>query len=171
MTDLKMTGNALKGSRPIISFGKEFEENDQNKLMKEILGKVFNVEQNYPKSKPFIDHTLQFSIVDDHVWMRNYQIVEGDGDNKLSLVEIGPRYCMQCIKILTGCFSGSVAYLNEKFVSPNVIRSEEKRELQIEAARKKKINMDSKSRRMNLKQKQTLLDKVFDKDVDVEEEN
>nr|BAN39850.1 ribosome biogenesis protein, putative [Entamoeba histolytica] len=170
MSNLKLTGNALKGSRPIISFGAEFDSSNENKIIKEILSKIFHVEQNYPKSKPFIDHILQFSTVDDRIWMRNYQIVDGSGNEKLSLVEIGPRYCMRCIKILSGCFSGSVVYLNEKYVSPNVIRSMERREAQLSAARSKQITKEKSEEQKNIVEKKSFLDEVFDNEVKIEED-
>ena len=171
MTDLKLTGNALKGSRPILSFGKEFDETNDRRLMKQVISDIFNVQQNYPKSKPFIDHVLQFSLVDDHVWFRNYQIVDGDGNDKLSLVEIGPRFYMQCIKILEGCFSGNVVYLNEKYVSPNVVRADERREAQLEAKRKSKKVKESKAARRELKEEKTTLDKVFDHQFEMSDDD
>ena len=39
------------------------------------------------ESQPFIDHVLTFTIIDNKIWLRNYQIVEENG----SLAEIGPR--------------------------------------------------------------------------------
>jgi ribosome biogenesis protein BRX1 len=41
--ELKMTGNSLKGSRPIISFDASFEAFSHLKLIKEILVSSFNV--------------------------------------------------------------------------------------------------------------------------------
>ncbi|KAL7715580.1 Ribosome biogenesis protein [Entamoeba marina] len=170
MTDLKLTGNALKGSRPIISFGKEFDDTPSNKVIKEVLSKIFNVEQNYPKSKPFIDHILQFSFVDNRVWMRNYQIAEGDKEEKASLVEIGPRYCMQPIKILSGCFSGSVVYLNEHYVSPNLKRRNDKLETLRKIESKRISKAKSQGRKKELPENKDLLDSVFEKEMEVSEE-
>ena len=167
MSDLKLTGNALKGSRPILSFGKEFDESNDRKLMKQVISDIFNVEQNYPKSKPFIDHILQFSLVDDHIWFRNYQIVDGAGNDKLSLVEIGPRFYMQCVKILEGCFGGNVVYLNEKYDSPNVVRADERKEAQLESQRKSRKIKETKTARKELKEEKTTLDKVFDHQFDM----
>lgn len=46
------------------------------------------------------------------------QIVEEDG----SLVEIGPRFCLNLIKIFDGPFSGAVIYTNPHYVAPNKMR-------------------------------------------------
>jgi ribosome biogenesis protein BRX1 len=35
---------------------------------------VFGTPKGHRKSKPFIDHILHFSIVDDKIWFRNYQV-------------------------------------------------------------------------------------------------
>lgn len=46
------------------------------------------------------------------------QIVEEDG----SLVEIGPRFCLNLVKIFDGPFSGAVIYTNPHYVAPNKMR-------------------------------------------------
>jgi hypothetical protein len=43
--------------------------------MKELLAQVFGVPKNNRKSKPFVDHVLSFTMADNRVWIRNYQIV------------------------------------------------------------------------------------------------
>lgn len=40
MDELKMTGNCLKGSRPVLSFDKAFEDKPHWKLLKEMLTQV-----------------------------------------------------------------------------------------------------------------------------------
>ena len=49
------------------------------------------------------------------------------GDSKISLVEIGPRFVLTPIVILESSFGGPVIYENRQFVSPNQIRSEQRR--------------------------------------------
>jgi len=58
---------------------------------------------------------LTFSLLDNRIWFRNYQIVEEDG----SLVEIGPRFCLNLIKIFDGSFGGPVLYTNPHYLAPN----------------------------------------------------
>lgn len=87
MEGLKLTGNCLRGSRPILSFDPKFDEEPHWKLIKELFTQIFGTPKSHPKSQPFIDHVLTFSIVDHKIWLRNYQIVEENG----SLAEIGPR--------------------------------------------------------------------------------
>lgn len=74
MDELKMTGNCLKGSRPILSFDKSFESAPHWALLKELLAQVFNVPKGSRRSKPFFDHVLSFSIADNRIWFRNYQV-------------------------------------------------------------------------------------------------
>ncbi|KAI9313874.1 Brix domain-containing protein [Dichotomocladium elegans] len=141
MDELKMTGNCLKGSRPILSFDKTFDEAPHWRLLKELLSQVFNVPKGTRRSKPFIDHVLSFSIADNRIWFRNYQVIEKNKDNTpdfttkdkgdISLVEIGPRFCLTVIRIFDGSFGGPTVFENKEFVSPNFIRS---------ALRKDKMN-------------------------------
>ncbi|RPB14556.1 Brix-domain-containing protein [Morchella conica CCBAS932] len=144
MEELHFTGNALKGSRPILSFDATFDRTPAMKLIKEVLLHVFGVPKGARKSKPFIDHVLSFTIADGKIWFRNYQVSEVEAPKKtddtdaadkpkskksseqteLSLVEIGPRFVMTPIIILEGSFGGPVIYENKEFVSPNAVRSE-----------------------------------------------
>lgn len=147
MDELKMTGNCLKGSRPILSFDKEFDEKPHWTLIKEMFTQMFGVPKGARKSKPFVDHVLSFSIVDNKVWFRNYQIVEsdpganalskveeaqGDGKKKSSakdaalkqpkLIEIGPRMVLSPIRVFEGSFGGATVFENPEYISPNAIR-------------------------------------------------
>ena len=82
MDELKLTGNSLMGSRPILSFDAIFEQRPQLKLLKEMLTQVFGTPEGHPKSKPFIDHVYNFSYIDGKIWFRNYQVVENTLDEK-----------------------------------------------------------------------------------------
>ncbi len=69
-----MTGNCLKGARPIMSFDKSFDEKPHLKLLKEMILQVFGSPRNHPRSKPFVDHVFSWFVVDSRVWFRNYQV-------------------------------------------------------------------------------------------------
>ncbi len=73
--ELKLTGNCLKYSRPLLSFDKGFESSVHLRLIKELLLQTFNTPKNHPKSKPFIDHVLSFKLHDNRIWFRTYQIM------------------------------------------------------------------------------------------------
>lgn len=147
MDELNFTGNCLKGSRPILSFDKSFELDEKYKLMREMFTQQFGVPPHARKSKPFIDHVMTFSIVDEKIWIRNYQITEpkevqtgeeNEGQKQqLNLVEIGPRLVLTPIIILEGSFGGPKIYENKQYVSPNAVRAQLKRE-QAESARERR---------------------------------
>ncbi|XP_048759824.1 ribosome biogenesis protein BRX1 homolog [Ostrea edulis] len=118
MSELKMTGNCLKGSRPLLSFDQEFDKEPHWSLLKELLIQTFSSPNHHPKSQPFIDHVYTFSIADNRIWFRNYQILEEDG----SLAEIGPRFVLNPIRVFEGSFGGSTLYQNPNYVSPNDLR-------------------------------------------------
>jgi len=124
MQELKLTGNCLKGSRPILSFDKNFDTQPHLMLLKELFIQVFGTPKHHPKSQPFFDHVFNFELLDNRIWFRNYQI-EDDG---ASLVEIGPRFVMNLIKIFDGSFCGSVLYTNIQYVTPSMHRKKLKDE-------------------------------------------
>ena len=80
-----MTGNCLKGTRPLLSFDASFDTKPQWSLMKELLTQTFSTPRNHPKSQPFFDHIFTFAIIENRIWFRNFQILEEDGQ----LAEIG----------------------------------------------------------------------------------
>lgn len=79
MGELKLTGNCLKGARPLLSFDQNFTEQPQLMLMRELLTQIFGVPNHHPKSQPFVDRVYSFTFVDNRIWFRNYQILSEDG--------------------------------------------------------------------------------------------
>jgi ribosome biogenesis protein BRX1 len=167
MAELKLTGNALHGSRPILSFDAGFDSTPHYELMKEMLMQVFTTPLGHPKSKPFVDHVLTFSIVDGKVWIRNYQMADaltkvdevaaaaaaasggaaGDEENPLGLIEIGPRYVLNPVRIFSGSFGGGALWQNPAYITPNTLRSEEKREQSKKFTSRIKANASRKKRK------------------------
>ena len=95
MEELKLTGNCLKGSRPLLAFDSaHFDTDPHYKLLKELLVQIFSTPNFHPKSQPFIDHVINFSVLDNKIWVRNYQIGE-------ELAEIGPRWDIRQGKIVS----------------------------------------------------------------------
>ncbi|XP_043216756.1 ribosome biogenesis protein BRX1 homolog isoform X1 [Amphibalanus amphitrite] len=113
MQELKMTGNSLKGSRPLLSFDTNFTL-PHLQLFKELLTQVFGTPKLHPKSQPFVDHVMTFSWLDQRIWFRNYQIVQETG----ALAEIGPRFVLNPVKVFAGSFQGEKLWENPHFVSP-----------------------------------------------------
>ena len=37
---------------------------------------IFGTPHNHPKSKPFFDRVMNFAIVDNRIWIRNYQVMK-----------------------------------------------------------------------------------------------
>lgn len=118
MGELKMTGNCLRGSRPLLSFDPQFTKDPHYSLLKELLIQIFGVPNHHPKSQPFFDHVYTFMILDNRIWFRNYQILSEDG----ALGEIGPRFVLNPVKIFSGSFGGSTLWENPKYISPAKLR-------------------------------------------------
>lgn len=152
MEEMKLVGNHLKGSRPVLSFSRSFDELPHLQVLKEMLTQVFAVPRGHHKMKPFVDHVTSFSVADGCIWMRNYQITEptdakANSLEGLGLVEVGPRACLNPIKVFAGSFGGATLYANGVYVSPNAVRAEERRnegtkyasKVQEKSARKKHV--------------------------------
>lgn len=145
MDELKMTGNCLKGSRPIVSFDKSFNMSPHYSLLKEVLTQVFSTPRNHPRSKPFVDHVFSFSILDDRIWFRNYQIVKEDG----TLAEIGPRFTLNLIRIFDGSFGGPTLFLNPNYKPPSEYRKIVRNQAAMRHHVKMKAKVASKERKQN----------------------
>jgi len=67
MDELRMTGNCMKGSRPILTFDDNFQKVSHLKLLKELFVDVFGTPRGHPKSKPFVDRVMAFYYADNRV--------------------------------------------------------------------------------------------------------
>jgi ribosome biogenesis protein BRX1 len=139
MAELKLAGNHLRGSRPVLSFDAAFDAEPHLQLLKEVFTQAFATPRRHPRAKPFFDHVISFSASDGRVWLRNYQVVADPekkkaardvGDAGVALVEVGPRACLNPIKMLAGSFGGPVIYDNPTYVSPNAVRAALRRRAQ-----------------------------------------
>lgn len=114
MSELKLSGNCLKGARPLLSFDNQFSKLPYLMLLREIITQIFGVPNYHPKSQPFVDRIYSFTFLDNRIWFRNYQILAEDG----ALAEIGPRFVMNPIKIFADSFSGEALWDNPNYVTP-----------------------------------------------------
>ena len=100
-------------------------------MAKELISNIFNTPKNHPKSKPFIDHVISINYYDSRIWFRNYQILNQheekftakDDIEKLVLIEIGPRFCLNPIKAFEGSMGGEALWQNSQYIAPAKLRS------------------------------------------------
>lgn len=174
MDELRLTGNCMKGSRPILSFDESFGRIPHLQLLKVLLIKVFGTPKGHPKSKPFVDRVMAFYYADQKIWVRNYQILEEQAANakevaqmkhndglSTSLVEIGPRFVMTPIRIFGGSFGGQTLYQNLHFVSPNELRSQRLKLLGNAYNERKKAEAQRKERQSKIVLPEDPLNSVF----------
>ena len=142
MDELKLTGNCMQGSRPLLNFDATFDSKAHWQVLKSLLADAFGTPKGHPKSKPFLDRVMSFFVVKNNICkmlaiiddfsvkctlgIRNYQIIDksdrSDGKDT-HLIEIGPRMVLIPIRIFSGTFAGATLYQNSAFVSPNQERS------------------------------------------------
>jgi len=177
MGDLRLTGNCLLGSRPILSFDAGFGEAVHLRLLRQMLGVVFQTPKGHPRSKPFHDHVVHFALVGGSVIIRHYQVVpaltDGSRDSQ-TLVEIGPRLTLLPIRIFAGSFGGETLYANGDYVSPNEARSRLKRKAS-RSTRGHVAQKEKRRERINVHGMAELpedaLDDVFDDDDDDDDDD
>jgi ribosome biogenesis protein BRX1 len=138
MSELKLTGNSLRGSRPVLLFDAAFDNAEMPHLgmIKELFQEIWATPEGHPKSKPFIDHIMCFFWQDEHIWFRNYQIVQNaDGTKKgaknveatTQMAEIGPRFVLEPIRIFSQSFGGPTVWKNTDYVTPAKVRQAERK--------------------------------------------
>ena len=110
MDELKLTGNALKFSRPLLHFDQEFSTHPHLRVLQTLLTMVFGIPRNHPRSKPFLDHIFCFYFYDERIWFRNYQIIYEK--TVQDLMEIGPRFVLYPQMIVDGICGGPVLWKN-----------------------------------------------------------
>mmetsp|Transcript_18169 Transcript_18169/g.23914 ORF Transcript_18169/g.23914 Transcript_18169/m.23914 type:complete len:362 (-) Transcript_18169:284-1369(-) len=158
MDELRLTGNAMVGSRPFLSFDSKFNTAPHWQLIKAVLTITFCAPRGHPKSKPFVDRVMGFCIADGKIWVRNFQILDKadgaqieklaakSGEELTSLVEIGPRFVLTPIRIFAGSFGGATLYQNPGFVSPNTERAQKRRKKGLKYTERKIAQESRKTR-------------------------
>ena len=129
LNEIKLMGNCIKYSRPLLSFDKSFDEQEHLKLIKEMLIQTFNSPRGHPKTKPFYDHQICFYNINNQIFIRVYQILNeikekftnADQEEKIQLLEIGPRFSMKLIRIFSDSLGGKTLYLNKNYIAPGII--------------------------------------------------
>jgi len=164
--EMRLAGNCLLGSRPIMHFDKHFGEISFLKVMKSLLVQSFGTPRNHPKSKPFHDHIMCFYWLDRKIWFRHYQIApetpdkENDPEAQI-LTEIGPRFVLDPIRILGDSFGGKSLYANAFYMSPTQLRSQAKGMMKSPYKRRLQTKADRKQRMKDNAQEEDPLDEAF----------
>lgn len=141
--------------------------------MKTLLSQIFGTPKNHPKSRPFIDHVFSFSLLGDKIWFRNFQVAEevNEETKKIdkTLVEIGPRFVLDPIRILGGGFSGSVLWDNPEYLTPSAERIFKKRDEAMDGIEKARHERKTQKRHSENQADPNELDDVFaDSDSEIE---
>lgn len=135
MDELRLTGNCMKGSRPVLTFDDSFTHLGHLKLLKELFVDVFGTPRGHPKSKPFVDRVMGFYYADkkvrhcrlvilcgvvsdfkmkderisDRQWDENTTSYDYDGMRRTQCVSkfaVFPSFCRLLLTVVfIGCFS------------------------------------------------------------------
>eukprot|EP00914_Ancora_sagittata_P027858 GHVO01054526.1.p1 GENE.GHVO01054526.1~~GHVO01054526.1.p1 ORF type:complete len:342 (+),score=69.32 GHVO01054526.1:203-1228(+) len=127
--ELKLTGNCLLHSRPLLSFDSSFDDVPHYSIIRELLTHAFGTPRNHPLSKPFFDHVYHFAVLDGKIWFRHYQISpdtleDANDPSKTILTEIGPRFVIDPMRVFSGAFGGKTLWKNEEYITPMKFRQQ-----------------------------------------------
>lgn len=75
MDELRLTGNCMKGSRPLLSFDESFQRIGHLKILKELFIDIFGTPRGHPKSKPFVDRVMAFYYADNKVSVESRRFI------------------------------------------------------------------------------------------------
>jgi ribosome biogenesis protein BRX1 len=149
-SEMRMAGNCLKFSRPLLHFDREFDCVPHLRIIKALLVQGFNTPLYHPKSKPFVDHMLCFFVLDGRIWFRNYQITPDKRIADVDMLEVGPRFILNPIAIFDGCCRGSVLWKNPTATNPSEKRKTKKLlSLQKQQANEEVVKKSEKHKRIN----------------------
>jgi ribosome biogenesis protein BRX1 len=167
LDELAFAGNCMIGSRPLLSFDASLSQSEHGKIMQELLTSVFGTPLSCRKARPYYDHVFQFGVADGRIWFRNYQIIEGAENaqlqvNEMSLVEIGPRFVLNPVKLFAGSFGGSTIWSNDHFKSGAAIRAESRRATAGLHIQRVISHEAATTRKQQSQIERSELDKVFD---------
>ena len=172
LDELHMDGNCMKNTRAILSFDPSFAATEEGRLMQALLTDVFTVPEAHRKTKPYFDHVFQFSMLDDRIWFRNYQVVASDeavdatgsplvSQDGLSLREIGPRFVLHPVRAFAGSFGGKTVYLNPHYTPASVVRNQMKHGLAAQYGRRQDAALKGAIRKQEANLPRDQLERVF----------
>ena len=151
MTDFKFGGNGLRHSRPLLSFCPQFETQGILKLLRYNLVDIFNTPKAHPKSQPFTDRVISFSVDPQNpafILFRHFQILRNSKE-ETELVEIGPRMNLEIASVVEGFLDGSLLYENPLYMT----RREAKAIRKQEENTRRKTKEDDKQERLKRKER------------------
>ena len=84
VAELKMERRRAAGARTLLVFDGEFEVGAERKVMKELLSQAFAVPASGPtREHPKVQHTINFSWLDNRIWVRVYRVVINEALEKV----------------------------------------------------------------------------------------
>lgn len=166
LDELSYGGNCMIGSRPILSFDASLGQSSHGKIIQDLLTAVFGTPLSCRKARPYFDHVFQFGVADGRVWFRNYQVVDDAQAqlqvNGMSLVEIGPRFVLNPVKLFAGSFSGATLWSNDNFMSGAAVRAQTRRSKAGLHMKRVTSNENSLIRKQHSQIERNEVEKVFD---------
>ena len=109
VTDNHFNGICTHKSSPLLIFDPKLDITPEHSICKELIQQSFKVPFGTKGMKHVFDTALTFFLSDGRIWIRRYQILP---DEKVTLIEAGPRLCLYPLFILSGSFCGKKIWKN-----------------------------------------------------------
>ena len=109
--ELKMPGNCSKRNRHVVSFDSSFSKDNLLKVVKEMLTQLFAVPKNIERVQGAVDRIIGFSSIESKIFFRNFEVLDGN-----EITEIGPRFVLTVVKVMSGFMQNDVLYTNGKYL-------------------------------------------------------
>ncbi|MCO5580079.1 hypothetical protein L7F22_033945 [Adiantum nelumboides] len=169
MDELKMTGNCLKGSRPLLSFDKAFDQRPHWALLKEMFTQDSTTNQALHRPRRFLLHRRQQDLVPQ---LSDHRKGPGCGDRQEGEEGRGAHtrrdwatHGSDPIRIFEGSFGGATVYENPEYISPNAVRHNVRRKKGDEYRDRTAAQHNLKAKRQKLQDERKVdelsRDKVF----------
>ncbi|KAH7832467.1 putative ribosome biogenesis protein BRX1 [Monocercomonoides exilis] len=131
MQELQLTGNHMLNSRPLLSFDAHFDSLPHLAILKEMFTNIFAPPATHPKVVPYVDHIVEKNVARllgrTGIATVDEELADStSGSDDPVLVEIGPRFVLDPIRIFSDSFKGQTIWKSQTYVSPTKIRAREK---------------------------------------------
>ncbi|KAH0570665.1 Ribosome biogenesis protein Brix [Spironucleus salmonicida] len=135
---VKFDGDFFVKTRPLLNFDASFDDKLHLRIAKELFKRQFSTPNLHYKSAPFVDHLIQFTVVDKATSRIEMRVFSFDFDPLAKKVEIGedvklkecgPFVVFLPVSVYSGALSGDMIWKNEKYATPGMASLQKKKDI------------------------------------------
>eukprot|EP00965_Chrysotila_dentata_P186029 6141971-Pleurochrysis_carterae.AAC.1 len=112
VAELKFDARRVNGVRNLLVFDVSFSKSPEKQVIQALLTRAFSVPAKASRKAQrlhAVRHAISFSWLEGGVWVRVFRIDRSEIDQeKIELNEIGPRFVLMPVRIISGGFYGAI---------------------------------------------------------------